>query len=472
VRDLAVPLPFSRPRDLLATIRDGALAVFFVALAFSVSVSQILLVLLVVLAVPWRSLTGDRSAASAALPGADVLALWRHPLTRPFLLLVALTLLSAVFSGDPWWSLWIARDTLRIATFYVVLALTRDATHALRLWRGFLVALTAMACYGLLQAYLCGRRPDLIPSAWMAEMCVHPSRVSGPFSIYMTFGGVLLMGAIFFVAYLANVPWRQAWWMVPAGAVTVAALGFTYSRNAWLGLAAGTMGLVATAHRAARILAVLVGLALLVAVVSPATVLDRMRSIADPQDATIRDRVAMWRAGLSMITDHPLLGVGPGQVRAWYPHYRRSEAVRPSTGHLHNSPVHLAAERGLPAFAAWVWLWVVFFQEAGRVLTRLGRDRSRERALVCASLGGVGGFLAAGLFEHNFGDAEVVMLVYALMALPFVIRPEGTSTAPPEPPPGVGMRRSSRRSERNAGRSAAVSEFEAIQRPVHFVRGH
>ena len=44
-----------------------------------------------------------------------------------------------------------------------------------------------------------------------------------------------------------------------------------------------------------------------------------------------------------------------------------------------------------------------------------------RRALVCASLAGVAGFLVAGMFEHNFGDAEVVMLVYALMASPWVV---------------------------------------------------
>jgi O-antigen ligase len=249
----------------------------------------------------------------------------------------------------------------------------------------------------------------------------------------MTFGGVLLVGAIFFVAYLANVPWSRVWWMVPSGAVTVAALAFTYSRNAWLGLVAGILGLVATARRAGLIALTVVALGLLAAAVSPATVVERARSLADPRDATFRDRVAMWRAGLAMIADHPILGVGPGQVRAWYPHYRRPEAVRPSTGHLHNSPIHLAAERGLPALGVWIWLWVMFFREAGRILARLGPKRARERALVSASLGGVGGFLVAGLFEHNFGDAEVVMLVYALMALPFIVQ-QGLPADSPAPP--------------------------------------
>jgi len=438
VTDLAHPAILWRSRTVVPALRDGVLAAFFVALAFSISASQILLVLLFLLALPWESLTRDRGlrrrlAAAVQAIRADAQPLRRHPLTPPLLLWAGLSVLSAAFSGDPGWSLWMTRDVLRIATFYLVLWATRDAAHALRLWQGFLVVLTLMAAYGVAQAFLCGTRPALIPAGWLGELCTHPSRVSGPFSIYMTFGGVLLVGALFFVAYLAHVSWRRVWWMIPAVTVTIAALALTYSRNAWLGLVAGILGLLATAHRAGRILLVLVSLALVAALASPASVVERARSIIDLQDQSIRDRVAMWRAGLAMIADHPLLGVGPGEVRAWYPHYRRPEAVRPSTGHLHNSAIHIAAERGLPALAAWVWLWIVFFRETGRVLGRLGRDRPVERALICASLGGVAGFLVAGLFEHNFGDAEVVMLVYALMALPSIVAqalPAAGRTAP------------------------------------------
>jgi putative inorganic carbon (HCO3(-)) transporter len=259
-------------------------------------------------------------------------------------------------------------------------------------------------------------------------------RVRGPFSIYMTFGGVLLLGALFFMAYLANAPWRHAWWMAPAGAVSVTALAFTYSRNAWLGLAAGALALVVTARRAGRILLLLLGIGALVVVVSPTTVVNRARSIVDLHDKTIRDRLAMWQSGLAMIHDHPLLGVGPGEVRAWYAQYRRPEAIRPSTGHLHNSTIQLAAERGLLAVAVWLWIWFVFFREGCRIFARLAPEPSVGRALCCASLAGVAGFLVAGLFEHNFGDGEVVMLVYALMALPFVVERESLGErAPAEP---------------------------------------
>ncbi len=418
-------------------LRDALLAGFFATLAFSISGSQALLAALFLLVLPWTSAVrsfGSRGwlTGVAREIWTDAEPLRRHPLTPPLLAYTALSILSAVFSGDPGGSLWLARDTLRITTFYLVLWYTRDAVHALRLWMGFVAVLTVMAAYGLVQAYLCGGRPGGLPGGWLAQVCPHPSRVSGPFSIYMTFGGVLLLGALFIVSYLANVSWRRAWWMIPAGAITVAALAFTYSRNAWLGLAAGTLGLVLTARRASRVALLLVAAGVLIAGASSGAVRERVRSMANPQDETIRDRVAMWRSGLAMIADHPVLGVGPGQVRVWYPHYRRPEAVRPSTGHLHNSPVQIAAERGLPALAVWVWLWVVFFREGGRVLGRLRPDQGRERALVSASLWGVGGFLVAGLFEHNFGDGEVVMLVYALMAIPWIVAPR---LRPAEPAP-------------------------------------
>jgi len=401
---------------------------FFVAMACSISLTEGLLTLLCVLVlVPPRAVT--RANANAGAPGAvpggeswrDLASLRHHPLTPPFLTYAGLTLLSATFSGNPGWSFWIARDLLRIATFYVVLLCTRDSRHAVRLWQAFVVTLSLMATYGLGQAYLCGARPTSVSAAWLSEICTHAQRVRGPFSIYMTFGGVLFLGVLFSLSYLANVRWRHAWWMLPGAAITVAALAFTYSRNAWLGLAAGALGLVLTARKSLRIVTVLAALLVVGAVTLPGPVNERARSIVNLEDRTLQDRVAMWRAGLSMIADHAFLGVGPGEVRTWYQHYRRPEAVRPSTGHLHNSAIQIAAERGLPALVAWLWLWVVFFREGWAILARTDRESGIRRALVCASLAGVVGFLVAGLFEHNFGDAEVAMVVFALMAQPWIV---------------------------------------------------
>jgi hypothetical protein len=44
----------------------------------------------------------------------------------------------------------------------------------------------------------------------------------------------------------------------------------------------------------------------------------------------------MLKAGVAIVTDYPLLGVGPDQIERVYPHYRVPEAVKPTNQHLHN----------------------------------------------------------------------------------------------------------------------------------------
>ena len=83
--------------------------------------------------------------------------------------------------------------------------------------------------------------------------------------------------------------------------------------------------------------------------------------------------------------------------------------------HLHNVPMQIAAERGLPALAV-----VALVRRLGR---RLGccalLDRARHRVLAAAALGAMAAMLTAGLFEYNFGDSEFLMLFLILITLPF-----------------------------------------------------
>ena len=55
-----------------------------------------------------------------------------------------------------------------------------------------------------------------------------------------------------------------------------------------------------------------------------------------------------------MIADHPLSGVGPNMIKAVYAQYRDADAVEQLNPHLHNVPLQIAAERGLPALIVWL----------------------------------------------------------------------------------------------------------------------
>ncbi len=61
---------------------------------------------------------------------------------------------------------------------------------------------------------------------------------------------------------------------------------------------------------------------------------------------------------------------------------------------------------------------VLFFFLVYRRAKALKGD-SHERAVILGSAAGVIAFLAGGIFESNFYDSEVVMVLYFIMALPF-----------------------------------------------------
>jgi putative inorganic carbon (HCO3(-)) transporter len=88
-------------------------------------------------------------------------------------------------------------------------------------------------------------------------------------------------------------------------------------------------------------------------------------------------------------------------------------------GHLHNNFIQFAAERGIPCMIAWSWLmgtWGFRLLSLGRIQTD-----SFGQALCWGGCACVLGLVAAGLFEFNFGDSEVLMLFLFLGTVPFVL---------------------------------------------------
>jgi O-antigen ligase len=89
---------------------------------------------------------------------------------------------------------------------------------------------------------------------------------------------------------------------------------------------------------------------------------------------------------------------------------------------VHSTPLQILVERGVLGLAAWLAIWVAFFTRCIGLLRRLPREARAARGLVVGSLAAIVGFLVAGLSEHNFGDSEVVMVAWALMALPWAVQ--------------------------------------------------
>jgi putative inorganic carbon (HCO3(-)) transporter len=236
-------------------------------------------------------------------------------------------------------------------------------------------------------------------------------RVHGTLGHYMTYSGVIMLVGCVAAARVMFRPEDRLWAALIMPAVLVA-LALTFSRNAWVGACAGISLLFVL--RDFRLVAILPVAAALFLAFAPAPIADRLYSTFRLRDPTNIDRVAMIRSGLHMIKDNPLTGVGPDMVIQLYPHYRDPSATKQLNPHLHNVPLQIAAERGLPALAIWIWFIVVLLRDFVR------KSRSSPlRSLPTAALAGVVAMLAAGMFEHNFGDSEFLMLFLLLVTLPY-----------------------------------------------------
>ena len=251
-------------------------------------------------------------------------------------------------------------------------------------------------------------------------------RPHGTLGMYMTFSGLTMLVVSLALSHVLFARRGRTWPALIVPALSVA-LVVTFTRSAWVG-ALAALALLLTL-KDFRLLAVLPVLATVFFTLAPADIAQRFYSIVDLQDPTNRDRLAMLQAGKHIVRDHPLTGVGPDMVLREYPSYRVPDAALEATPqHLHNVPMQIAAERGLPALAIWLWfvgvlsfdLWGLFRRPAssGRP-GAVEEGSSHDRSLPAVGLASVTAMLAAGLFEYNFGDSEFLMLFLFLITLPF-----------------------------------------------------
>jgi putative inorganic carbon (hco3(-)) transporter len=391
----------------LAAARVPLLVVLVVGFAVSISLAQIALGVLIA----WLLLARR----------AGLVERFRWPLLLPIAAFAAWSVVASVASDHVGLALWELKNVLTLGALFVIVNALPSPADARRFAVWLLVALTGAAVLGLVQVAICPG-PESMGTATIVvgKFLKKCTRARGFYSIYMTLAGVVAMMLTSALPRLARLG-PEMRWLGPAWLVSGTALGLTYVRGAWLGFAAGALTVAAGLGRrgliAAAALAILAG----GLVVGLPTVRARVETIGDPNNDTTRDRMAMMVVGLELVAAHPIAGIGPEGVKRVYPKLVPAEGMRHSTSHLHNTPLQIAAERGLVGLAAWLWIFVAFFHRALAIRRRLPAEPTDDRALVLGSLAALVTFLVAGLFEYNFGDTEVLQVATALMALPFAL---------------------------------------------------
>jgi O-antigen ligase len=242
-------------------------------------------------------------------------------------------------------------------------------------------------------------------------------------SHWMTFGGEEMLALLMLMAYFFWSPSarkRGMWFSLVSFAALFTGLLLGYTRTIWLATAVGGLYLVWFWKRWLVALAPI--LLLIGFFTAPDSLRARLTSISHARDYQFR--LLTWRTGLRMIEAHPLLGLGPEQVKLQFEEYLPPNTPRPLPegwyGHMHNIYLHYAAERGIPALLILLWMLGMMLVDFSRGLRRLPPGPDDRRFILHGAIAVVIAIMIAGCFEHNLGDSEVLTMFLVVVGCGYV----------------------------------------------------
>jgi O-antigen ligase len=331
-------------------------------------------------------------------------------LLRPFVLYCLILVASAFTSFQVRQSLWELRALIGLTTLPLALLWVRGEQRVRRIYDLLIWVSVILAWYGILQYAF-------------TDYGGLQNRIPGPFGHYMTYSGVLLLGVCLAISRLMTAGRDRRWlqWLIMLSILL--ALGLTLTRNVWL--AAFVVLTIAFFVRFRRWLwayatVVVVGLALTASLAPQHW--SRITSMVSLEDVSNYDRICMAEAGLQMIADRPLFGIGPGMVKEYYPIYRHPTSHRGDVKHLHNTLLQLGAERGLLSVVAYLWLMAVAFSLAWRGYRDDGLLEGRRADLYLGVLLAIVAINIGGIFEANWRDTEIQRWMLFLLVVPVCIK--------------------------------------------------
>jgi hypothetical protein len=409
-------------------LRSGLLFFFFISLSLPVAIQQTALSLLLVFFAYTTAATMIRNRQRATLLANDI----QHstfniphflstPLDLPLLVFLGTLLFSTLWSPDILNSLAGYRKLWLVGAFFVTYHLVKDAQEARRLVALWMIVTTVVAAYGIAQHYtgidwareLVGKESNLDPFWFGRE---EGFRTKGLHPSGITYAHNLLFPLIFTSVFLfsSDNSWRQWLLRLASWGLMVFALLFSLTRGVWIAYL--VVLLLFGVLKGGRVLfsagltVVLLSLFLLSAGTG---VRERAGSLFDFSENIGRSRI--WQANIDMIRERPLLGWGYGNYRKFRdPYYQRYPEVD-TTAHAHNSFLQIWVDTGLLGLGAFVYLFAVILKKGWAVYQRLSQEPGKSLAL--GGVLGVVGFLLGGVTQYNFGDAEVVIVLWALVGM-------------------------------------------------------
>src|SRR5262245_11167429 len=326
----------------------------------------------------------------------------------PLCAFMATTALALLMSPQPEIGMGSVRKFVLFAMGFLAANFVTTSARARTSLAALLGVGAAASAYGLVQfgaAYV-----HFLSTQQLSDDPTVIARLKGFMGHWMTFSGEQLL--VWCVALPAMLILGRRW-MIPLGIVG-AALILSFTRSVWLGAIGGFAAAALLMPRK-----FLLGLTLPIAIVAAGAsglIYHRVSlSFQQGRFGPDSDRFELLVAGVRMIKDHPIFGVGPERIHKEFPRYARRLDVG-YYGHLENNLVQLAAERGLLCLAAFLWF---IFELYASLLGMLKTSADEARWIALSALAALTGFMISGFFSYNFGDSEVLLLLLFIVSLPY-----------------------------------------------------
>ncbi len=162
-------------------------------------------------------------------------------------------------------------------------------------------------------------------------------------------------------------------------AMFIVSIVFTGSRGAFVGMVGTLIFILYKEKRLILGLIVLAVLSVPAYYLVSARYVERIESIREYQeDQSVGIRLELWKAGLKMIADYPVFGVGTGNFPVAYGGTYRAKDSASLYWSPHNVFIQILTEMGLVGFTIYIlFIWSIFWtnMQTRKLLARLGGRR-------------------------------------------------------------------------------------------------
>lgn len=197
-------------------------------------------------------------------------------------------------------------------------------------------------------------------------------------------------------------------------AVGTAALGMTYSRASWVGIACAMA--VAVFLWRPRLIPLFLAGCLLAVPLLPQSILNRILTITNTNDTSTSGRIPLYEAALAVIGQSPVTGAGLGTaaVQKFIKDNNLYHARAPFV-HAHNIYLEVWIEAGALGIVSFVGAMLLNIKNAARAVRHCGD--SAARTLTCAAASALCGIMVAGLADYPWNYPRVMSIFWFVFAL-------------------------------------------------------